>query len=142
MIKSLIAFRMTRSITGRQHGIKFHGHQRSIDHGIFAVAGMERETFDHYICSGGIEVFILNGILCTSVHSVGIICTKSVYIKIICAPADFFIGSKTDAEGTMWEFRRQKLFCHSHDFCHTGFVIRTEQGRDVGDDECTAFQFA
>ena len=88
----------------------------------------------------GIEVFILNLTFGVSVHGIGKIRIKFFDIKMIRSSANFLIRSKSDRNLTMWDIFSQNPFCHGHDLCNSGFVIRSQNRISIAGDQSTTFE--
>ncbi len=87
---------------GRRHQIqKFLGQQNCIAHFVFCFAGMDVEAGEMDVGVGGVEILIFQFTQRSAIYCVGCRCAESREIEVLRAAPDFFVGSKSDAYGTM-----------------------------------------
>ena len=60
MEKSFVIICIPGSICRRKHGVKFHGNEGCVDHGIFGRTGMYINALEGYFCTAGVKVFVLD----------------------------------------------------------------------------------
>ena len=140
MIESLIVLGIRWSFSAREGGVDLHCHQGGIDHHVFCGSRVYIHPLDlkDRIC--GIEVLILDLTFGIAVHGIGKISIKFFNVKMIGASADFLIRSKSDGDRTVWDLFCQYSFCHSHDLCNSGFVIRSQNRISIAGDQSTTFE--
>ena len=123
MEKSLVVLCIPGSVRCRKHGVKFHGNESSVDHGIFGRTGMYINALEGYFCTAGVKVFVLDLAFRIAVQGICIIRTEFFYIKVGRSHADFFIRSKSDAERSVRYFFRKDMLQRSEDLCNAGLVV-------------------
>ena len=67
MIEAFIFIRISWCFADRKHGIKLHGNESSVYHGIFGRTGMYINTGNLNDGSACIEIFVLNLAFCIAV---------------------------------------------------------------------------
>ena len=123
MEKSFIVRCVPWSIRRWKHGIKLHGNESSVDHGIFGRTGMYINALEGYFCTAGVKVFVLDLAFRITVQGIGIVCAEFFYIEVGRSHADFFIRSKSGAERSVRYFFRKDMLQCSDDLCNAGLVV-------------------
>ena len=138
MIKAFIAFRIRRIFLYRQHRVKFHRYQQSIDHFILCTTRVDAQTLNVNFCTCGIEVFIIHAIDLSTVNRICKIGTEFRNTEMIRSPAYLFIRSKCQTDFSMLTVFLKQRFRHRHDFRDSRLVISTQQRRSICHDQILA----
>ena len=139
MEKSFIVFRISWCVSGREHGIEFHGNKCCVDHCILRRTWMYVYTGKFYYCFGSIKVFILDFTFCITIKCISKISSKFFYIKMGWSHSYFFVRGKCNTERTMRNSIVIEVFNYCHNLGNSGFVICTEDGGSIGSNESSAF---
>ena len=76
----------------------------------------------------------------SAINGIGVMCAEILYFKMIHASACFFFGSESYAYGTVLLLRMFHKILHGlHYLCYAGFIIGSQQGRTVSDDNTLPF---
>ena len=90
--------------------------------------------------SSCIEIFIFKFSDSASVKCIGVFSAESGNIEFHNPAPDLLIRGKSYLYVAMSEFRVFHDVLYSiHDFCYTGLVVSSKEGRSVGGDECLTF---
>ena len=136
MIETLISICMFRTLPGWQQAIHLSSHLQSINHLIFSITRMHVPSLNSNLGTGGIEVFIFQFALKTTINGVSEFSTKFLHVEIIHTPAYFLIRRETDTDFPVLNLRvRHQIFGSRHDLCNTRFIVSTQQSCPVGRDQ-------
>ena len=92
--------------------------------------------------TGGIEVFIFQFALKTTINGVSKFSTKFLHVEIIHTPAYFLIRRKTDTDFPVLNLRvRHQIFGSRHDLGNTRFIVSTQQSCPVGRDQRVSLEY-
>ncbi len=137
--ESLVAFGGFGGLVGRELGDDFGGDACGVDHLAFGVAGVDGAAVDGDACGGGVEVLEFDFADLAAVHGVGEVASESVNVEVVGAESDFFVGVEGDADFAVLDVGVLLQIDHGlDDFGDAGFVVGSEQGGAVGDDEVFA----
>ena len=138
--ESLVTGSELRSLLYRKHAVKLHCNDDCVDHLVFCITGVYVSALDVDLCTGSIEILILQLANLAAVHGVGIFCTEFLHVKLVYAASDLLVGSKTNLNLSVFELRMLHNVLHcTHNLCNTRLVIGTQKGGTVGGDKGLAF---
>ena len=136
--EAFVTFGILRTLGNGQQAVELHGNQLGVDQLILGRTGMDAAAMEHGLCTGGIEILVLNFSHRAAVSGVGIVSAELFQVEMIGTTADFLVGSESDLQGSVAHIALQQIFRCGHDFRHASLVIRTQQGGAVGDDQVLA----
>ena len=99
---------------------------------------MDVQAMEHQLCTGGIEVLILNLPHGAAVRRIGIVSAKAPDIKPVGASANLLVGREANLQGGMAASLGNQILGCGQDFCHARLVVRPQQGGAVGDNQVLA----
>ena len=139
MIEPLIAFCGLRCLVVGQHVGKFRGQGVGVYHLSFGIARMYADTLDADLRTGSIEVLELQFANIPAIHRVGPFAAELLYIKMVGAHADLFVGIKGNTDITVTDLLMVAQIAHGlYNLCDSSFVIGSQQRVAVGDDQVLA----
>ena len=136
MVEALIFGSVFRCLVSGEFGSEHSGNLCGVYHFSLGIARMHADALDVDFGSGGVEVFIFQLAEFASVHGVSPLTAELLHVEGFGTESDFFVGIEADAHLAVFDFGVFEEISHGlHDFGDAGFVIGTEEGGAIGDDE-------
>ncbi len=131
VIKAFVAFRRFRAFVCRNLSVNTRRQRQRIHHHPFCSTGMHIVADNFDINRSGVEVFKLQLTYATTVNSVGPLRIECRNVKMLGPFTNLFIRREGHADITVRNVILNKHGQRGHDFRHTCFVIRAQQGFTV-----------
>ena len=115
------------------------GDEGGVDHLVFGVAGVDVAAVYGDAGAGGVEVFVFELAYFASVDGVGPGAAELVDVEFVGSAAYLFVGIEGYTYGAVLDFGVvQEVFYGGDDLGYACFVVGSEEGVTVGDDEVFA----
>ncbi len=103
---------------------------------MFCISGVDVASGECHLSYGGVEVFVLEFADLSAIHGVGPVGTEAFHVKFMGSLTDFFVGIECDADGAVLDLGMLLEIGYGRDyFSDAGFVVGSEEGVAVGNDE-------
>ena len=107
---------------------------------MLGIAGMHVAAADGYLCHGGVEVLVFEFADLAAVHGVGPVGPESLHIEFVGTLAYLLVGVEGNADVAVLYFGMGFQISHGgDDFSYAGFVVGTQKGVAVGNNERLAY---
>ena len=115
------------------------GHTDGVDHLVLGSARMHVTTCKGELGSCSVEVLELQLSYLTTIEGIGEVATKAFHIKLMGTQANLFVRIEGNANLSVLDFRMLHQVFHTRDaFGNACFIVRTQQGVAIGNDEVFA----
>ena len=136
VIEALIALGGLWTLVGRQQSHEFGSQQRCVHHLTLGIAWVYAHALDGDLCRGSVEVLELQLTHVATIHRVGPLAAKLLYIEVVGTHAYLLVGVEGYTYLSVLHFRMLLQPHHClYNLCDAGLVVSTQQGGAVCDNE-------
>ena len=136
MIEALITLGMFRCLETRQHDGYLIGYTHGVAHFVVGCSRVHIHAVDVYLATGGVEVLELQFAYGSAVHGVGKVATKGFDVEMVGSLTYLLVRCESHTHFAVLDLRVfDQVFHGGHYLGYSGFVVGSEEGLAVGDDD-------